>query len=304
MDKEKLVSIIIPTYGRATTLKRSIESVLNQSYKNTEIIVVDDNNPGTEGRITTENMMKKYNNNHKIHYLQHAINKNGSAARNTGIKYSQGEYLMFLDDDDEFINNKISAQVKKMNTLDNSWGASYTSYIRMRNNKVIMRSGETREGSLLKEELMRNLFVHAGSNLMVRRNVVKELKGFDESFERNQDIEFLIRLLMKYKLSYVDEVGLIVNYDDKVITWDFEEVTQGYLNKFNPVITQMNKEDQKKIYQMINLQLLRHYLTTSGKRKKAIKLIQDREISISLSIRYIIHLGRRFIKKEAYGFNI
>ena len=103
-----MVSVIITTYKRAEFLERAIDSVLNQSYKDIEIIVVDDNGLNSPYSIYTQNVMKKYSSNDKIKYIQHKTNKNGAAARNTGIQASVGEYITFLDDDDFFLKNRIS----------------------------------------------------------------------------------------------------------------------------------------------------------------------------------------------------
>ena len=105
---EEKVSVIIPTYNRAESLKRAIDSVLNQTYKNVEIIVVDDNNPNTTYREENEKSIKKYyGENEKVKYIKHPENKNGAAARNTGIRNATGKYITFLDDDDYFMNNRI-----------------------------------------------------------------------------------------------------------------------------------------------------------------------------------------------------
>ena len=98
-----LVSIIIPTYKRANYLERAIESVIRQSYRNIEIIVVDDNDSGSKYREENIKIMSKYEGCKNIKYLKHRKNKNGAAARNTGIAAAAGEYLTFLDDDDFFL---------------------------------------------------------------------------------------------------------------------------------------------------------------------------------------------------------
>lgn len=304
MNESKLVSVIIPTYKRPDTLARTINSVLKQSYNNIEIIVVDDNDPKWNERKLTEELMKKYNK-ENIHYLKHDFNKNGSAARNTGFRYSKGDYVMFLDDDDEFTEYKVEKQVEKLETLDSSWGACYTSYVRKKNDKIIVYGAEKREGNLLIEELMRNLFVHAGSNLMVRREVVEEINGFDESFKRNQDVEFLSRILMKYKLAYVDVVGLVVHIHDREYSKrNFEEITNEYVNKFEPIIKSLTSEEQRKIQKMIELQLFRNYLCTKGSRMEVIKQIKQRRITVILTIRYLGHLVKRRVTNKSYGFYI
>lgn len=304
MNIEKLVSVIIPTYKRPDTLSRAIDSVLNQSYKNIEIIVVDDNDSMWEERTMTEKVMESYSYS-SLKYIKHNVNKNGSAARNTGFSYSKGDYIMFLDDDDEFTKHKVEKQVKRLDSLDETWGACYTGYVRKKNGKVVVRSGEKREGSLLSEELMRNLFVHAGSNLMIRREVVEEVKGFDETFKRNQDVEFLSRILISYKLAYVDMVGLVVHIHDRENSnRNFEKITSEYLNKFENIIKKLPETEESKIYKMIELQLFRHYITTSGKRHKIIQQINKKRVSIRLIIKYLLHLFNRKLTGKAYGFKI
>lgn len=119
---------MIPTYSRPQYLKRCIESVLNQTYENIEIFIVDDNNPDTEFRFETEQVMNEYINNRNITYLKHEKNKNGSAARNTGWRQAKGKYITYIDDDDELSELKIQCQVECLEKLDDSWGACYTGY--------------------------------------------------------------------------------------------------------------------------------------------------------------------------------
>ena len=95
-----MVSIVIPTYGGSDCVKRAVDSCLSQSYSYLEIIVVDDNGEGTESQVKTYNSLSSLIESNKIRYICHEVNKNGSAARNTGVKASTGEYIALLDDDD------------------------------------------------------------------------------------------------------------------------------------------------------------------------------------------------------------
>ena len=106
-----MISIIIPTYNQRGFLVGAIDSVLSQSYQDIEVIIVDDNNPNTEARRKTECLMSAYSNNPRVKYLKHDVNKNGSAARNTGFQASKGEYIAFLDDDDFWAEDKLEKQV-------------------------------------------------------------------------------------------------------------------------------------------------------------------------------------------------
>lgn len=106
-----LVSVIMPTYGRPNFLKQSIESVLSQTYSNFELIVVDDNS-NEQLHIHTKEIIDQYLPNKNIKYFHDGINRGGALARNKGIELSSGEYITFLDDDDQYCPEKIELQVK------------------------------------------------------------------------------------------------------------------------------------------------------------------------------------------------
>lgn len=300
-----LVSVIIPTYKRPDKLDRAIESVLCQTYKAYEIIVIDDNNPNTEDRLLTEKCMEKYKSNEHIKYIKHDKNRNGSAARNTGIKYSKGKYIMLLDDDDEFLPEKMKAQVLCMEARDNSWGACYTRYYDIDlNGRVVMTCAEKREGKLLIEELKRNLFVHAGSNLMIRKSIVEEIGGFNERFIRNQDVEFLVRILKKYKLAYVPVWGLKVYKHNEKRSTSYDELTRNYLSAFQKEISSLDEKSRSEVLLFIDLQTLRNRLQSSGHQIDGIKMIFERKMPIRIVAKYCFHLLSRRITKTAYGFKL
>ena len=112
MNQDILVSVVIPTYSRNTTLCKAIDSVIKQTYKNLEIIVVDDNPADSEWRHSTEELMEQYKKDSRVRYLKNKRNLGGSGARNEGIKVSNGEYIAFLDDDDEYLPAKIEKQLE------------------------------------------------------------------------------------------------------------------------------------------------------------------------------------------------
>ena len=116
--EEELVSVIIPTYKRYDVLSRAIDSALNQTYNNIEIIVIDDNKKESEFRKKTEETMKKYENNSKVKYIKNEKNLGGAETRNVGVKNANGEFIAFLDDDDEFVNDKIEKQMKHYKKIE------------------------------------------------------------------------------------------------------------------------------------------------------------------------------------------
>ena len=302
----KLISVIIPTYGRPQFLDRAIESVINQSYKNVEIVVVDDNNPGTDARTETEKVMQAFAADDRVKYLQHECNKNGSAARNTGWRASKGEYIAFLDDDDEFMPGKLEAQINRLEGLDDSWGACYTAYHVIRGNGTVDFSGENRSGALYMQALMRTLYIMGGSNLFVRRSVVEEINGFDESFQRNQDLEFLVRILEKYKLAFVNEDALCIHMEVRDAKRTFEEVdiiAQNYLKVFANKIDALDLCDKKKVLAVISLERAR----TAIQHKKysaAFKILKENKVRLDYMVRYAFYIIRRIIRKKSVGFSL
>ena len=107
----ELVSVIITTYHNEKLLPRAIECLLNQTYPNIEIIVVDDNPPESDARIQTACIMENYP---QVIYLKHSRNLNGAAARNTGISVAKGKYIAFLDNDDIFFRTHIADCVEAL----------------------------------------------------------------------------------------------------------------------------------------------------------------------------------------------
>ena len=115
-------------HSKKFSLERAIASALNQTFKNFEIIIVDDNNENSIFRKKNEALIRKYENNERIVYLKHEKHANGAVARNTGICYSKAKYIAFLDDDDEFLQYKLEYQIKTLENCDESWGAVYCGY--------------------------------------------------------------------------------------------------------------------------------------------------------------------------------
>lgn len=304
MSERPLVSIVIPTYGRPDSLNRCVESALKQTYENIEIIIVDDNNPDTEARIATERVIRRYEGNSMITYLQHDKNRNGSAARNTGWKKASGKYITFVDDDDEINERKIAKQVACLEKLDDSWGACYTGYRLIKEYGQDQISTEKCSGNCYVYALMRTMFMGSGSNLLLRKNVVDEINGYDESFIRNQDVEFMVRALENYKLAYIDEVLLTIHQEGERKERSFEEIekyTKYYLEKFSGRIDHLKKNEKKCVLAVISLERFR--IALYKKRYiDGIKILKENHVSVVYFIKYVMYLIKRVITKKSYGF--
>ena len=211
---KKTVSVIIPTYSRPDSISRAIDSVLSQTYSPIEIIVVDDNGAGTPWQIETEKTLAPYIQNGQIRYIRHPENKNGAAARNTGFQASTGEYVTFLDDDDVCLPQKIEKQV---NAIEHAAGPkvamAYCGYSVIKNGKVLSKRSLSGEGNYHDGMLLGEFVLGSGSNLLIKREAVARVGGYDEAFMRHQDTEFTIRLSRYYDVVAVPEI-LLEKYND------------------------------------------------------------------------------------------
>lgn len=199
MGDKQMVSVLIPTYHSTDTLLRAIDSVLAQTYPWKEVIVVDDNDPDSVFRKNTEQLMQRYQDNESVIYIQHERNKNGAAARNTGFLHSKGDYITFLDDDDFYYPQKLEKQVQYLQSHPSCMGCYCWRQVR---GKEICG---TYSGDLTNQILSLE-FTPCTDALMIRREVYEALNGFDESYYRHQDFEFMLRYFEKYTMDFVPSV--------------------------------------------------------------------------------------------------
>ncbi len=300
--KYPLVSVIIPTYSRPQMLSRAIDSVLKQTYPEIEIIVVDDNGKGSQFQIETSGLIEQYKNH--VTYVVHESNKGGSAARNSGWRIARGKYITFLDDDDEISIYKIERQVNTLEHLSEEWGACYTAYHILMADGKVQKSDSSYMGDVYIRALMRTLYVGSGSNLLLRKNVVDKVCGYDEAFKRNQDVEFMTRVFKEYKLAYVSEDLLTIHCEVREFKRDFEfldNVSLHYLNAFADHINLLSEQDRKRVISVISLDRAR--LAISYKKfPEAINILKENNVSLLITIKYVCHILRRLVTRTSYGF--
>ncbi len=209
-----LVSIIIPTYKRPESLQRAIGDLLKQTYHPIEIIVVDDNGEGTEMQKKTQASIQSHIDSKKISYIKHKVNKNGSAARNTGLRHSKGKYICFLDDDDEYFPETIKLQVQRLEDTGGNIGATYCNFIirtigRYSHIKdYVWKNSE--EGNLCVNYLLGKIQFNTSCILFKRESLIR-LNGFDESFKRHQDFEILVRFFRYYEIVCTSPESLVIH---------------------------------------------------------------------------------------------
>ena len=247
---DKLVSVIIPTYSRPEFITRAIESVLKQSYKPIEIIVVDDNGRNTENQIATETTLSNFIKSNQIKYIIHETNKNGSAARNTGANSCHGDYITFLDDDDVLLPEKIKKQVTAIEQ-NPEYAAAYTGFKIIQHTHTLKEVIPTKKGCLHYELLALTWGLGTGSNPLYKKSAFDSIKGFDESFVRHQDLEFLVRFFRKHSIVNIPEVLIDRYIDSRINSVNYEKfilVKNKFLAEFKGDISKYSQNEQKIIY--------------------------------------------------------
>jgi len=202
------ISVIIPTYNRETFISRTVESALKQTWKNVEVIVIDDGSNDNTGKVLESFMANPF-----FHYF-HQENKGRSVARNEGLRLSTGDWVMWLDSDDYLLPDAL----EKLYQLAMEAGDSTVVFA----NFLFTDSRQGCYGhdtafnatafnkNLLMEVLNTDLWLTKTGTYLVKRDLAQASGGFVTSFEPSEDLDYTIRLLMKSKASYTSDVVLHV----------------------------------------------------------------------------------------------
>ena len=200
MKKNPKVSIIIPVYNGSKFMKEAIDSALSQTYKNTEIIVVND---GSNDNNLTKEIAKSYGN--KIKYFE---KENGgvSTALNLALKKMSGDYFSWLSHDDRYYKNKISEQIKYLENYDDNT-ILYSDYDLMDENSNIFAKS-VKDSFELSQKPIYGLLRGAinGITLLIPKKAFEDCGNFKEELRCTQDYELWSRMMKKYKFVHQPEI--------------------------------------------------------------------------------------------------
>jgi glycosyltransferase involved in cell wall biosynthesis len=185
------VTVILPTYNRAQTLGRAIESVLNQTFFDFELIVVDDGSEDQTGRV-----LSRYAGRSNVRVVS-TPHRGCSAARNTGIGLAKGRYLAFQDSDDEWQPHKLAAGVAALERAGPETGVFYSDMLLILpdGRSAILASPEVKRGALVDERTLDYQVRCIGiQSAVIKRECFDTVGCFDEALPRFIDLDLLIRL--------------------------------------------------------------------------------------------------------------
>ncbi len=195
MDDKILVSVIIPFRNREGLTIRAIQSVLNQTYNNFELVVVNDG--------SKEINLEKHFTDKRIKFL-HQTHKGVSAARNLGIKESSAKLIAFLDSDDEWLEDKLEEQIKYFNQ-NSDCKILHTDEKWIRNGKFVNPKLKHKKAYGECFERCLELCFISPSSVMIRRELLEEFNCFDEDMRVCEDYDLWLKISSKYNISYIDQ---------------------------------------------------------------------------------------------------
>ncbi len=202
MIDQPLITVIIPTFNRAYCIERAINSVIHQTYKNWELIIIDGRPNDKTYKIITPYLQDP-----RIHYVAKE-NINSSESLNYGIKNAHGIYIALLDDDDEFKENKLQVQLSEMMAYNADFSIS---------NCIKVYDGKNvpprifQQSFIIKKEDFFSAKLHLSHTHMMFSASIKEDCLFDQLLPASDDFDLLVRIIPKHKVLFVKEPLAYIN---------------------------------------------------------------------------------------------
>ncbi|MEZ4599309.1 MAG: glycosyltransferase family 2 protein [Syntrophotaleaceae bacterium] len=227
------VSVVVPTCNRAHMIEKAINSVLNQTFEDLELIVVDDCSEDETAEVVEQIKDPR------LKFFRQTERKGAAEARNAGVAVSSGKYLAFLDDDDEWLPDKLQRQLEVFKT-DPEMGMVYSGYyyVNAENNEIYREFQPSWRGKLDDLLLMENC-IGTTSSAVVGRDCFNQVGGFDVSLPSSQDWDLWIRIAQVRPIDYVScPLVKFLNHDAR-ITHNMGSKIQGkvkLLKKIMPLV--------------------------------------------------------------------
>ncbi len=212
-----LVSIAMPVYNRAAIVGASIDSILAQTFRDFELIIVDD---GSTDDI--QSVVHAYQDD-RIRYVRHTENRGLMAARNTGVRESRGAFFAFQDSDDTWHPQKLEEEVALLSAAPLSVGGAYSRVEKTYINGITVRipsdNQKNVDGGLLEVFLRGDYFITLQA-LLVRRECIDRVGVFDESFKVFGDGDFIVRFAKHFKFVYNPNIRVLLKVQNDSISLD------------------------------------------------------------------------------------
>lgn len=256
-----MITIVIPTYNRASIIAKSLYSVFSQTYSDWECLVVDDFSTDNTKEIVKSFCAKDS----RVQYLLNESKKGANGARNTGIVHAKGEYVSFLDSDDEWLPEMLEKQIKQYLKSD-TIGAVYSNL-----HHKTADGNETEfgiplgiHGNIYKETLTQG-YMAPTSVISAKRNILKEIGLFDLTLPASQDDDICFKLAKKCEIAYIPEVMAYMHINsNNRISDNNQNVAMGWWMLWNKYETDVIEYCGKKVMAKHYKECLHHFVNANN----------------------------------------
>ncbi|MEA5516414.1 glycosyltransferase [Nodularia sp. UHCC 0506] len=251
-QKLPTISVVIPAYNCENTIQSTIESVLTQTFKDFELIIINDGSQDATLDIISQ-----------IHDPRIRVfsypNAGGNVSRNRGLHYAVGEFVSFLDADDIWTPEKLQLQLQALqNNTDAQVAYSWTDYINENGEIFVSGTHITANGDVYEKLLVHN-FLENGSNPLICREVLLELGGFDESLQAAQDWDMWLRLAARCSFVAVPSVQILYRVSANSVSTNLAKQEKYCLQVFRNAYCARDLKDKN--IQNLSMTNLYKYLT-------------------------------------------
>ncbi len=283
------VTAVITTHKRKSEIvERALKSILSQTYKPIEIFVVDDSPCDFIGRQAVKECVKKYEV-QNVKYVAHEKCQGACAARNTGLYMAKGDYIGFLDDDDEWMPEKIEKQLEGFDKEEVALVYCGAINYREKEGKKIPWETKFIKGWVYDRLILQN-FIGSTSYPLLKRKCLIDVGGFDPLMQSAQDYDAWLRIARKYEVNYVQESLVLYHIHEG------EQITKNPTKKINGLerLIEKNKEYIDKHSEAIWYRYIKlaPFYARNGQKKKALakwfKAVIRKPFRIKKNLSYLI----------------
>ena len=219
MKNNKKISVIIPTHNRSWYLRRAIQSVIDQDYKNIEIIVIDD-----ASTDDTKEALKPFISSNNIIYIRNEKRMGPNHSRNIGLKKATGDYIAFLDDDDYYCDRgKLRKQINlfEKNSKLGFVGSGYY-------DKSINKNRIPRVRGKIDKTLLTTFSDIETSTILIKKEIIDKVGFLDERFKSEQNHDFFYRISKIAEFDYIPDIAVVKDNPPSQISTNIKNKLQGY----------------------------------------------------------------------------
>lgn len=268
-----MISTIITTCKREPSMVlRALDSILSQTYRDIEIIVIDDSPDEFAKRDDVGKTVKNIIDLHpdiEIQYIRHEKNLGACAARNTGLNAAKGDYIAYLDDDDEWLPEKLEKQIKVMHNSDTALVYCGCYCKNDTTGKMYERKTAYYRGMVF-DELLYSNFIASTSFPLLKTTVLRDSGGFDTEMQSAQDYDVWLRISQGYQVDFVAE-PLVIYHEH-----EGEQITSNPLKKISGLkrLNEKYREYLDKDPKLYNIRYLgiAPYYALSGNTQEAMNI--------------------------------